>query len=91
MTQGDDTEVRYHSNESTMANAARDAERRRRQTFAFADVGKRTFFEHGLPLVGSVRISPATEYDETFVGRQNGGAIEETAIRRLRAANRKEK
>jgi len=74
-----------------MANAARDTERRQ-QTFAFADIRKWALSEHGLPLVGFARgISSATEYDETFMGRQNGGAIKETAIRRFRAANRKEK
>jgi len=57
---------------------------RPQQTFAFANVGKRTLSEHGFPLVGSVQISPATEHYETFVGRRHNWRNRDTSFARCK-------
>ncbi|KAL6257842.1 hypothetical protein P5V15_011437 [Pogonomyrmex californicus] len=76
--------------QDTMANAARVIERDKKIIDA-THFGERTILEHGFSLVGSVRVSAVTAYNQAFVGHQDRYSARETAIRHLCSANRSQK
>jgi len=42
--------------------------------------GERAIFKYEFPLMGSVRVPPVAEHNQTFMGRQDRDSAEEIAI-----------